>query len=78
MPPPRKKRLKKRRAIPCRFCRERDVEIDYKNLNALQKLVSSQGKHLARKRTGNCARHQRASRRAIKRARFLALMPFTG
>lgn len=79
MPPPRKKKgLKKRRAIPCRFCREHDTEIDYKDLNSLQKLVSSQGKHLARKRTGNCARHQRASRRAIKRARFLALMPFTG
>lgn len=64
--------------MPCRFCRDKIDAVDYKDLESLQKLVSSQGKHFARKRTGNCATHQRSSRRAIKRARFLALLPFTG
>ena len=44
----------------------------------LHKMVSSQGKQFARKRTGNCAKHQRMSRRAIKRARHIGLLPFTG
>jgi small subunit ribosomal protein S18 len=62
----------------CRFCRDKVAQIDYKDVAALQKLVSSQGKLFARKRSGNCAYHQRAARRAVKRARFMALMPFVG
>lgn len=73
-----KKKTMRRRPMPCRFCRDKTNEIDYKDIGALQKLVTSQGKHFARKRTGNCASHQRSSRRALKRARFLALMPFAG
>jgi len=73
-----RKPKRRRRPAPCRFCHDKTAEIDYKDVGILQKLVTSQGKHFARKRTGNCARHQRASRRAIKRARFMALMPFTG
>ncbi|HWL92800.1 MAG TPA: 30S ribosomal protein S18, partial [Phycisphaerae bacterium] len=53
------KRAKVREALKCRFCREKAEEIDYKEINVLSKMVSSQGKHFARKRTGNCARHQR-------------------
>ncbi len=64
--------------MPCRFCRDKATEIDYKDIGSLQKLVTSQGKHFARKRTGNCASHQRMSRRALKRARFMALLPFVG
>jgi len=60
----------------CRFCREKTREIDYKELATLQKLVTAQGKLLSRKRSGNCAYHQRSARRAIKQARFMALMPF--
>jgi small subunit ribosomal protein S18 len=60
----------------CRFCRARIQEIDYKDLATLAKLTTGQGKLYSRKRSGNCARHQRSARRAIKRARLLALMPF--
>lgn len=74
--PPRPKNARKRRALPCRFCREKATDVDYKDMNALQKLVSGQGKYFARKRTGNCAKHQRMSRRALKRARFMALLPY--
>jgi len=59
----------------CRFCRE-GLTIDHKDVPALQKLVTSQGKLFSRKRSGNCAKCQRLARAAIKRARFLALMPY--
>lgn len=62
----------------CRFCREKISEIDYKDIATLQKLSTDQGKLFSRKRSGNCARHQRSSRRAIKLARFMGLMPYTG
>lgn len=74
----KKKRMKVREVSKCRFCREKVTEIDYKDLAVLQKLVSSQGKQSSRKRTGNCATHQRLSRRALKHARFIGLMPFCG
>ena len=60
----------------CRFCRENITYIDYKDTNTLQKLTTTRGKMLSRKRSGNCAKHQRAAARALKRARFLALMPY--
>ena len=59
----------------CRFCREQ-ITVDYKDVATLIKLCSPQGKILARRKTGNCARHQRYVATAIKRARFLALIPF--
>ena len=61
----------------CRFCRMNMEEVDYKDLSNIQKLVATQGKLLARKRTGNCATHQRSTKSAIKRARYLALLPYT-
>jgi small subunit ribosomal protein S18 len=73
-----KKRTRVREASKCRFCREKVTELDYKDLATLQKLVSSQGKHFSRKRSGNCAAHQRSSRRAIKHARFIGLLQFCG
>ena len=60
----------------CRFCRDKVREIDYKDVGALQKLTTQQGKMFSRKRSGNCARHQRSACRAIKRARFIGLMPY--
>lgn len=60
----------------CRFCRENLNEIDYKDVQTLQKLCTSQGKLFSRKRSGNCAKHQRRAKIAIKRARFLGLMPY--
>jgi len=74
----RRKTRKTAMAAKCRFCRENATDIDYKDLNVLFKMVTSQGKQFARKRTGNCAKHQRMSRRAIKRARFIGLLPFAG
>lgn len=60
----------------CRYCRDKIKEIDYKDVGGLQKLCTQQGKLFSRKRSGNCAGHQRSARRAIKRARFMALMPY--
>jgi small subunit ribosomal protein S18 len=60
----------------CRYCREKVREIDYKDLGNLQRMLSAQGKMLTRKRSGLCALHQRSARRAIKRARFIGLLPF--
>ena len=62
----------------CRFCRDDVGQIDYKNVQVLSKLTTGQGKLYSRKRSGNCARHQRSARLAIKRARFMALMPYVG
>jgi small subunit ribosomal protein S18 len=74
--PRRKKRFREQNK--CRFCRDKVAEIDYKDIPTLQKLTTDQGKLFSRKRSGNCAKHQRSSRRAIKLARFMALMPYTG
>ncbi len=60
----------------CRFCRERGALIDYKDVATLQRMVSSQSKLLSRKRTGNCAFHQRQFQRAVKRARYMALLSY--
>lgn len=61
----------------CRFCRSK-MPVDYKDIQTLQKLCTNQGKLFPRKRSGNCAKHQREVKKAIKQARFLALMPFIG
>lgn len=58
----------------CRFCRSRVDVIDYKDLHYLQKLVGSQGKLLSKKRSGNCTKHQRFVKTALKRARYMALL----
>ena len=76
-----RKRKKKKRfheQAKCRFCRDKVQEVDYKDIGTLSKLTTNQGKIFSRKRSGNCARHQRSTKRAIKRARFLALMPYVG
>ena len=58
------------------FC-GKDNTIDYKDVNKLKRYVSERGKILPRRITGNCAKHQRALTVAIKRARHVALMPYT-
>ncbi len=75
---PKRRKKRYREQNKCRFCREKITELDYKDVPTLQKLATEQGKLFGRKRSGNCARHQRSSRRAIKLARFMALMPYTG
>jgi small subunit ribosomal protein S18 len=52
--------------------------VDYKDIGTLQKLCTTQGKLFSRKRSGNCAKHQRKVKLAVKRARFIGLMPFVG
>jgi len=74
----RSKSSRFREQAKCRFCREKISEIDYKDIATLTKLTTQQGKMFSRKRSGNCARHQRSAKRAIKRARFLALLPYVG
>ena len=61
----------------CRFCRRGEKYVDYKDIETLQKLLTHRGKIYSRKRSGNCAGCQRKVKRAIKRARYMALLPFT-
>jgi len=60
----------------CDLCMEKIKAVDYKDVNSLRRFVSSYGKIIAKKRTGNCAKHQRMIASAIKKARFLALLPY--
>ena len=79
-----KKKKKKRKAgmfgrdSKCRFCRAKATEVDYKDLPNLVKLLTPQGKMFSRKRSGNCARHQRMVKRAVKLGRFMGLLPYVG
>lgn len=61
----------------CSFCVDKADYIDYKDVNRLKKYVSERGKILPRRISGNCAKHQRALTLAIKRARQIALLPYT-
>ena len=69
---PRKSRKK-----VCQFCVEKAEVIDYKDVSKLRKFVSERSKILPRRVTGTCAKHQRELTTAIKRARHLALLPYT-
>jgi small subunit ribosomal protein S18 len=60
----------------CRFCHNKDMVIDYKRVDTLERFVTDRGKILPRRITGTCAKHQRALAREIKRARMIALLPF--
>lgn len=61
----------------CSFCVERTKFIDYKKPNVLAPYIAGNGKVFSRRRTGTCAKHQRRLIIAIKRARYLALLPYT-
>ena len=52
------------------------MTVDYKNTGSLQRLLSGESAIFSKKRSGNCSRHQRQIKRAVKRARFLALLPY--
>ena len=60
----------------CRFCSDKEDAIDYKDLERIGRYVTERGKILPSRLTGTCARHQRVLTRAIKRARFMALLPY--
>jgi small subunit ribosomal protein S18 len=61
----------------CRFCAEAAVPIDYKNPQLLRSFITDRGKMVPRRISGTCAKHQRAISLAVRRARMLALLPFT-
>lgn len=61
----------------CRFCADKSLKIDYKDPRALRYFTTERGKIIPRRISGNCARHQRMLTLAIKRARNIALLPFT-
>lgn len=70
------RRFKPRKKI-CSFCANKSATIDYKDINTLKKYVSDRGKILPRRVSGNCSKHQRALTIAIKRARQVALLPYS-
>jgi small subunit ribosomal protein S18 len=71
---PMRRRMQRRKV--CRFCAER-VPIDYKDVRTLGNFITERGKVIPSRITGNCALHQRDLTTAIKRARIIALLPFT-
>ena len=62
----------------CQFCADKTLTIDYKKTDLLRKYITEDGKIRPRRQTGACARHQRAVAAAVKQARHIALLPFTG
>ena len=63
----------------CAFCEDKNCKfIDYKDVNRLKKFVTEKGKIIPSRQTGTCSRHQRELTTAIKRARNIALLPFSG
>ena len=71
------KRRGRRKKRVCLFCADKIAHIDYKDVARLRKSISERGKILPRRVTGNCARHQRTMTQNVKRARHMALMPYT-
>lgn len=61
----------------CSFCVDKVDVIDYKDIGKLKKHITERGKILPRRISGNCAKHQRALTMAVKRARNIALLPYT-
>ncbi len=75
---PRGRGRQMRRPRQCIACTDGVAAIDYKQADALRRYVTERGKIKPRRQTGMCARHQRVLANSIKRARHLALLPFTG
>lgn len=70
-------RVRRAKKKVCSFCVDKVQDIDYKEVAKLKKFISERGKILPRRISGNCAKHQRQLTVAIKRARHIALLPFT-
>jgi small subunit ribosomal protein S18 len=62
----------------CQFCADKHLAIDYKQADVLRRFVTEEGKIRPRRQTGTCARHQRILAGAVKRARHIGLLPYTG
>jgi len=70
-----KKRIYMKKKV-CRFCLDKSIEINYKNFNILKRYTTEGGKIIPRRMSGNCAKHQRMLANEIKRARYIAFLPF--
>ena len=73
----RRERGRRPRRNVCAFCVDKVEQIDYKDAAKLRRFITERGKILPRRISGNCAKHQRQVTLAIKRARNIALLPFT-
>ena len=71
-----RRRWKPRRKV-CAFCLDKSRTIDYKDISMSRRFLTERGKIKSRRKTGTCAKHQRRLAMAVKRARHLALLPFT-
>jgi small subunit ribosomal protein S18 len=72
----KKRRIYIKRKV-CRFCADKTLEIDYKSPRILRYFITERGKIIPRRISGNCAKHQREITTAIKKARNIAILPFT-
>jgi len=70
-------RIRRPKKKVCAFCVDKVTEIDYKEVAKIRKYISERGKIVPRRISGNCAKHQRQLTTAIKRARHIALLPYT-
>ena len=70
-------KFRKIRKKVCPLCADKNFELDYKNADQLKKFINEKGKILPRRATGACARHQRVITTAVKRARHIAIIPYT-
>ena len=70
-------KFRKARKKVCALCGENACELDYKNLEQIKKYINEKGKILPRRATGACAKHQRVITTAVKRARHIAIIPYT-
>ena len=70
-------KFRKMRKKVCTMCANKELVLDYKNYDQMKKFVNEKGKILPRRATGACAKHQRAITVAVKRARHIAILPYT-
>ena len=70
-------KFRKMRKKVCALCANKDLVLDYKNADQLKKFVNEKGKILPRRATGACAKHQREITATVKRARHIAIIPYS-
>ena len=70
-------KFRKQRKKVCPMCANKDLVLDFKNADQLKKFINDKGKILPRRATGACAKHQRDITLAVKRARHIAILPYT-
>ena len=70
-------KFRKMRKKVCPMCANKELVLDYKNYDQMKKFVNEKGKILPRRATGACAKHQREITQAVKRARHIAILPYT-